>query len=138
MSETVDGLRACSKCGVPKCWPASFAKPRGAVCKACRAEYKARHHAETRSRVRAEARAARRRERESARMAHLAVLARRAERKDKWRTPQGNPFDATRVALEAQWGAYATWTRDQHAQHTEILRRMAGLDDETPRAEVAA
>lgn len=128
-----DGLRACSKCGERKCWPASFANGRGAECKTCFAlrmqawrkaiASDARRSAQFRTKLREKQRAVR-----------AAKRALRGERPER----AVGPFDTTRIALERAWGAYATWTRDQHAQHSAILRRMAGIEDETPRAEVAA
>lgn len=44
-------------------------------------------------------------------------------------TPR-HPFDYTRVKLEAIWGPYAGWTRDQHRQHTLLLYRFLGWGPE--------
>ncbi len=45
--------------------------------------------------------------------------------------PRGRgPFDVTLPALEKLWGPCQTWTRAQHAKHSEWLRQLAGVKDE--------
>lgn len=109
-----DGLRVCSKCGVRKCWPANFRDAKSATCKPCWAKHQHAWASANRERLRAQAWA----KREEARAARVS----RPERADA--------FATTMRHLETRWGRpYSKWTRDQHAQHTEILRKLAGIDD---------
>ncbi len=47
-------------------------------------------------------------------------------------TPR-HPFDYTRVQLEAAWGPYHTWTREQHLQHTQLLYDFLGWGPDAAR-----
>jgi len=50
-------------------------------------------------------------------------------------TPR-HPFDYTRVQLEATWGPYAGWTREQHRQHTLLLYQFLGWGPDAVRGVV--
>lgn len=43
-------------------------------------------------------------------------------------TPR-NPFDFLRVRLELEWGPWATWTREQHREHTRRIYHLIGWGD---------
>lgn len=47
------------------------------------------------------------------------------------RARRGNPdlFTSSLVKLEAVWGPFAKWTREQHCAHTALLCRAVGIDD---------
>lgn len=52
-------------------------------------------------------------------------------------TPR-HPFDYTRVQLEAAWGPYRAWTREQHLQHTQLLYDFLGWGPDAARRPVLA
>lgn len=47
-----------------------------------------------------------------------------------------NPFDFTRVQLEAAWGPYRSWTRAQHLEHTRRMYDFLGWGPEAVRGPV--
>lgn len=49
-------------------------------------------------------------------------------------------FERTLTQLQATWGPYSTWSREQHRQHTALMRAVLGLPviDDVPAPEVAA
>ena len=124
----VGDFRDCSRCGASKCWPASFAKVTGAVCKTCRSLQAQEWERMATTSQHAHAAAAR----HAARDARQALVAAAATARDARRAMNGpagpSLFDATLAACAAAWGVpYARWSRDQHAQHTALIRRQLGL-----------
>lgn len=113
-----DGLRPCAICGHRKA-PASFYAENGQTCKTCKADAASAWKRVNRAAILAKAHAIRE-----------ALNAQRASA----RARRGEPsrFDATRTALERAWGPYGRWTREQHAQHTTVLRRAAGMTMDAP------
>ena len=92
------------------------------MCKAC---YRARNAELQRERTK----------RDRARRLARGLTVNNTPRKEV-HTPYGR-FEMTMQALESQWALpYARWTPAHHAQHSALLRRLAGIDD--AQQEVAA
>ncbi len=61
---------------------------------------------------------------------YRAAAAGRAMPKPDRRYPReeaDSPFGRTLAALVPQWGPYALWTREQHAQHTGMMLDAMGV-----------
>lgn len=110
--------RVCKVCHERQSYPAAFGLYRR-ICHACRAA-------------------------KDTDAQRLRMKAWREQRKAEQReNVRGKRLMADRFALsvqtlEALWGPYRTWTREQHAQHSVMLRQLAGVpEDPQPREQAA-
>jgi len=103
-------LRGCKVCRVPKNYPAEFGIGRR-VCHSCRALSDSSAQRERMKAWRAQ---------------------RRSEQRENMRGKRVLPdrFAESVATLERTWGPYATWTRVQHAQHSAVLRQLAGVPED--------
>lgn len=102
--------RLCKVCKARKPYPADFGIARR-ICHACRAASDS-----TAQRQRMQAWRERRRGEQRENRRGVRVLPDR--------------FAETLAQLVPIYGPYATWTREQHATHSAVLRQLAGVPDE--------
>ena len=127
MATIVGQTRACRDCGLEKHYPFAFGYG-NKRCKDCRRladrPRLAARKAATAEKRRAD-RLARQKVWRDARK-HESVGTRRGAA-----SPRHDLFSVSIAQLERLWGApYATWTREQHAQHSALLRQMAGVPED--------
>ena len=126
MTVIVGQTRACRVCGAEKHYPFAFGYG-NKLCKDCRRiadrPRLAARKVATAEKRRADRLARKKLWRDANR--HESVGTRRGAC-----TPRHDQFGASVSALESQWGPYATWTREQHATHSKLLRMLAGVPED--------